>query len=152
NCVVVENHPVRIYETTIDEARKLGATMLFGEKYGDVVRVVDIADYSIELCGGTHARSTAEVGPFKITRESSVAQGVRRIEAITAGTALELLRERERAAEEAARAARSTPEELPEAVAALNARIKELEKAARSGAGGGGPDVEAIAAGAVARG
>ncbi len=154
NQTVVENRPVRAYEVPIDEARTLGATMLFGEKYGDIVRVVDIDDYSRELCGGTHARSTAEVGPFKITRESSVAQGVRRIEAVTNGTALNLLRGRERAAEEAAHAARTTPEELPQAVAALTARVKELEKAARSGGvkAAGGADVEAFAARAVARG
>ena len=83
NRVVLEDHDVRVFETSQDEARELGATMLFGEKYGDVVRVVDITAYSMELCGGTHARSTAAVGPFTIVRESSVGQGVRRIEAIT---------------------------------------------------------------------
>ena len=92
NRVVLEDRDVRIFETSQDEARDLGATMLFGEKYGDVVRVVDITGYSMELCGGTHVRSTAAVGPFTIVRESSVGQGVRRIEAITGAEALGALR------------------------------------------------------------
>ena len=70
--------------------------MLFGEKYGDIVRVVDIDGYSMELCGGTHVRSTAAVGPFTIVRESSVGQGVRRIEAITGPEALDALRRSDR--------------------------------------------------------
>jgi alanyl-tRNA synthetase len=94
NAWVFENHPVRAYVTPIEEARKLGAMMLFGEKYGDQVRVVDIDGVSRELCGGTHVRATAEIGPFVITSEGSVGAGTRRIEAVTSGEAWSLLHAR----------------------------------------------------------
>ena len=91
NEAIFRNLPVRAYIVPIEEARRLGAMMLFGEKYGDEVRLVDIAGYSRELCGGTHVRSTAEIGPFVITSESSVGSGTRRIEAVTSGEAYALL-------------------------------------------------------------
>jgi alanyl-tRNA synthetase len=96
---VFANLPVRIFETPLGEAQKLGATMLFGEKYGEVVRVVDIDGWSVELCGGTHVRSTAEIGPFAILAERSVGAGSRRIEAVTAGEAFALLHEQSREAD-----------------------------------------------------
>src|SRR5213079_2258355 len=100
NEVVFQNRPVRVFVTPIEEARKLGAMMLFGEKYGDEVRVVEVDGYSRELCGGTHVRATAEIGPFVILSESSIGSGTRRIEAVTSGEAYALLHARSREVDE----------------------------------------------------
>src|SRR5213079_346457 len=97
---IFENLPVHAFVTPIEEARKLGAMMLFGEKYGEDVRVIEIPGYSRELCGGTHARTTAEIGPFLILSEGSVGSGVRRIEAVTSGEAYALLHARSREVDE----------------------------------------------------
>jgi alanyl-tRNA synthetase len=124
---VFANLPVRIYETPIAEARKLGAMMLFGEKYGEVVRVVDIGGWSRELCGGTHVRSTAEIGPLVILNESSVGAGARRIEAVTAGEAYALLHERAREADELRgeleRARKEKPKPQAEAAYTISERV-----------------------------
>jgi alanyl-tRNA synthetase len=149
NAWILRNDPVRPITTTLDEARALGAMALFGEKYGDVVRMVQIGDgdHSRELCGGTHVRSTAEIGVFKLVNESSSAANVRRIEAITGPAAVAELRGSDAKAREAARLLKTDVAQLPEAVAALRDRAKQAAKAQANGAGA--VDADALAAAAT---
>ena len=93
---IMENTPVATEEMALDKARKAGATALFGEKYGENVMVVSIGNYSQELCAGTHVKNTGEIGLFKITSESSIAAGIRRLEAVTGNDALTRIRQKEK--------------------------------------------------------
>jgi alanyl-tRNA synthetase len=151
NEFIARNDPVRAITTTLDEARSLGAMALFGEKYGDVVRMVEVGegDYSRELCGGTHVRSTAEIGPFRVLGETSSSANVRRIEAVTGPAAVTLLREHDRLLLDVASALRAPPSEVPGIVRTRERERRELEK--RAGAQGAGAlagevDLDALAA------
>jgi alanyl-tRNA synthetase len=146
------NDPVRPITTTLDEAKRLGAMALFGEKYGEVVRMVEIGDgeRSRELCGGTHVRTTAEIGPFRIVAETSSAANVRRIEALTGPEAVRLLREHDRLLDEVAQALRTRPENAPELVRTREHERRELERALKrgvaAGGGSGGVDLDDLIA------
>jgi alanyl-tRNA synthetase len=152
NAWILRNDPVRPITTTLDEARALGAMALFGEKYGDVVRMVQIGggEYSRELCGGTHVRSTAEIGVFKLVGESSSAANVRRIEAITGPAAVAELRGSDAKAREAAALLKTGIGELPGAVEALQERLKQAAKATSNGAAAVDADTLALAATQIA--
>ena len=144
-------YPVRAITTTLDEARQLGAMALFGEKYGDIVRMVEVGegDFSRELCGGTHVHSTAEIGLLAISSETSSAANVRRIEAVTGPVAIGTAREHGHALGEAAKTLRVTPDNVPAAVEELRNRVRELEKQLKQGGGAAGIDEDALLAGAV---
>jgi alanyl-tRNA synthetase len=151
NAWIARNDPVRPITTTLDEAKRLGAMALFGEKYGEVVRMVEVGEgeYSRELCGGTHVHSTAEIGPFRVLSETSSAANVRRIEAVTGPAAVELLRGHDRMLGEIAQTLRTTPEQAFETVQVRERARKELEQALKQG-GGAAVDVKIDLAALVA--
>jgi alanyl-tRNA synthetase len=147
---VGSNHPVRAIETTRDEAERLGAMALFGEKYGERVRMVEIEGVSRELCGGTHVSSTSEIGPFHVTTETSSASNVRRIEAVTGPEATRLFQDRTQRLNEIAARLKVPENEVVHAVERLSERVRELEKRPKSGEAaqidlGGAEDMGGIA-------
>jgi alanyl-tRNA synthetase len=150
NREILGNAPVRHFETTMNEARELGAIAFFGDKYGDIVRVLEAGENSIELCGGTHVRRLGDIGPLKITSEQSIGSNLRRIEAVTGLGPIERLRQEEELIDRAAEALGTTPDELPTAAARLRGEVKslrdELKTLRRQAAGNQATE---LAAGAV---
>ncbi len=128
NQQVIADTSVETAVTSYDDAVAQGAMALFGEKYGDIVRMVGVGDFSKELCGGTHVRRTGEIGPIVITAESSVASGVRRIEALSGSAALARIAEQQQIVDDLARDLRATRETLPESVHALRGRSRDQER------------------------
>lgn len=128
NTEILRGQDVVIKEMPIDEAKKMGAMALFGEKYGDVVRVVRAGDFSTELCGGTHVSNTAKIGLFRIVSETSVAAGVRRIEAVTGSKVLELMDEYEATIRNTASALKTSLNDLTEKAKAVTAELKEKDR------------------------
>ena len=128
NEAILKAITVDINETTQNEAKEMGAMALFGEKYGDIVRVVNIKDCSVELCGGTHVNNVAEIGLFKIVSEAGVASGVRRIEAITGKLAYDKVNIVEKTLNKAASLLKSRNNEVVEKIEALLTQVKTLEQ------------------------
>ncbi len=130
NEAILNNLPVQTVVSTLDEARTMGAMALFDEKYGDKVRVVKMGDFSMELCGGTHISSTAEVGMFKLLSESSVGSGLRRVEAVTGQGAMDYLRAREDQLSLIAKTVKAPAHELVHRVEVLVQDLRGLEREA----------------------
>jgi alanyl-tRNA synthetase len=134
--------PVNTKEMPFAEAQKTGAMALFGEKYGDIVRVVTVPGYSMELCGGTHVKNTSEIGLFRIVQETGVASGVRRIEAVTGPGAFALMHERERVLARVSEILRTPEDSVEKRVAGLLEEKKSLEKRVEDAMKGGGDQMK----------
>lgn len=128
NEAILDGLDINIQELNIDEAKKLGATAQFGEKYGEVVRVVSMGDYSIEFCGGCHLKNTAQAGLFKIISEGGVAAGVRRIEAVTGKGVLEYIAEKDAVIADTAKALKSTEHDVVKKAANVMEELKNAQK------------------------
>jgi alanyl-tRNA synthetase len=125
-----ENIPVRTEEMDAEEAFKTDATALFEEKYGDIVRVVSLSDFSKELCGGTHTGHTGDIGLFKIIEESSIASGIRRIEAVTGSAAVRYIQKNTKLVQDTARLLKEHPDAVPQRIEKILLHQKTLEKEA----------------------
>lgn len=125
---ILDNLDIEIFETDLETAKQMGATALFGEKYGERVRVVKMGDFSIELCGGTHLTATAAVGPFVVLGESGIAAGTRRIEALTGRKAIEYLVKRGETLERTAQVLKTNPENCPDRARSILDNLKEAER------------------------
>jgi alanyl-tRNA synthetase len=134
---ILEDHPIRIDFTSYNEAVEKGAMALFGEKYGDVVRMITIPNVSVELCGGTHVRHTAEIGLFRIIQETGVASGVRRVEAVSGSVAYQRAVEQDELIKSMANRLKTAPDNLQRRVEQLSDEVRDLqrqlEKARQSG-------------------
>ncbi|MDN5302657.1 MAG: alanyl-tRNA synthetase [Thermoanaerobacteraceae bacterium] len=128
NEAILSNLPVKVDITTVQDAQKHGAIALFGEKYGEKVRMVSMGDYSIELCGGTHVKSTSEIGLFKIVSESSIGAGLRRIEAVTGKNLINYLDVTLQNLSDAAALLKTSPQELSQKINELIERLKDRER------------------------
>jgi alanyl-tRNA synthetase len=128
NSWIAEAHPAIVVEMPLEEAKAKGATAMFGEKYSDVVRVVDYVGVSMELCGGTHVNNTAEIGLFKIVTETGIASGIRRIEAVAGQSVLDYLKVRDNVVKELGDRFKAKPEELPERITNLQNELKATQK------------------------
>jgi alanyl-tRNA synthetase len=150
---ILQSHPVRALTTTLDEAKRLGAMALFNEKYGEIVRMVEIGDgsFSRELCGGTHVSNTAEIGLFRTQAETSSAANVRRIEAITGPEAVGFVRDRDRELQQASELLRVPADRVAESITQLRERVRELERAAKQSGGNGSVDIDRLASRATDR-
>lgn len=123
---VLTNEVVRAYETTMQAAKEMGALMFFGDKYGEVVRVVEAGSHSVELCGGTHVHALGTIGPLKIISEGSIGSNMRRVEAVTGTASLKMVNDDERTLQRAAQMLRTTPDEVVESIERLLQREKDL--------------------------
>src|SRR5262249_3657579 len=131
-------------EVPYNEARKLGAMALFGEKYGDIVRVVTIPEFSMELCGGTHVRNTSEIGIFKIVAETGVAAGRRGIEAVTGPGAYEMLKHEEQTLQRIAEMLKAPKDGIEKRVAGLLEERRALERRLDEAMRGGGDQLQTL--------
>lgn len=133
---VFDNAPVKTTTEKLDAAKARGVTAMFGEKYGETVRVLDVGGWSLELCGGTHVAAAGDIGPFVITSEAAIQAGVRRIEALTGAAAVEFIQHQKKLLRESAQALKASIEELPARIEQLQKQLKDAKKKEKESAKG----------------